>query len=58
MKDLWFKEFEKELSSLEAQGLPVERAYELATSRAGSLLQNTIADKADAARLREKEGRK
>jgi len=46
-KDLYIVQFEKELAELEAEGVPTDKAYQLAAARAYSGFRDLLADKAD-----------
>ena len=49
MKDMYIEELEKEWNELEAQGIPSDKAYKLASDRAYGRLQARLADQADQA---------
>lgn len=56
-KDLWFAEFERIQNELEDAGVSPEKAYDMAADKAHGALLERLADMADLARLRKKEGR-
>lgn len=49
LKDLYIAQLEEEMDKLEADGVPTERAYELAGLRAYDKLLSIESDKADMA---------
>lgn len=53
-KDLYIQELEREWADLEAQGVPSDKAYELAGQRAYKGLRETLAKRADSLRKKEK----
>lgn len=53
-KDLYIQELEREMAELEAQGVPSDKAYELAGQRAYAGLRETLAERADSLRKKEK----
>jgi hypothetical protein len=55
-KELWFAEYTRILDELIDQGMSEEDACEVAAERAGPAMADRLADMADMARLRAKEG--
>ncbi len=55
-KEMWFREMERLLAEKEDAGIPFDQAYEQAGNEAHGAVQERIADMADQARLRNKEG--
>lgn len=55
-KDLWFENMEREVARLEGLGLSFDQAYGQAAHNAFDLTRDQLADRADAARQRRKDG--
>lgn len=55
MKDLYIAELERIAAELQDAGVPADKAYDLAADRAYSAMRETLADRADAERMRRKE---
>lgn len=56
-KDLYLDEVERLMAEFEDQGMPSAVAYELASEQAYGAMREKLADRADEARARAKEGR-
>lgn len=56
-KDLYIAEMERIMADLIDLGVPEDQAYDLASERAYPAMRERLADMADIARLRAKEGR-
>lgn len=53
--EMWFREFERQISEGEDAGLSSDAAYRQAGERANTALSERLLDAADRARLRQKE---
>ena len=56
-KELWIAEMERRMAELIDRGVPDGLAYDIASNEAHGLLSDRLAEMADMARLRAKEGR-
>ncbi len=55
-KDLWFEEFDRIYNECLDQGVPAERAYNMAADMADGATVDRMADMIDLARMRRRDG--